>query len=102
MRFLYSNLYSLFEYINRVSKRIQLNCERCDCMRKFQPITPKNEKIVVSIRIESNKLEQIDDIATKIKISRNELINQCLNYALANLEFKKNIVKKSKTNENDF
>lgn len=54
-------------------------------MRKFQPL--KSEKIVISIRLEDTKLEQIDTISNKIKISRNELINQCLTYALENIEF---------------
>ena len=57
-------------------------------MQKFQPTISKDEKIVVSIRIESSKIETIDDIANKIKISRNELICQCLEYALKNIEFK--------------
>jgi len=64
-------------------------------MLKFQP--SKNEKIVISIRIEDNKLQEIDKIASKIDISRNELINQCLDYALDNLEFKE--LKKEKKNK---
>lgn len=54
-------------------------------MTKFIPI--KNEKIVISIRIENEKINRIDEIASKIDISRNELINQCLDFALENLEF---------------
>ena len=61
-------------------------------MAKFQPA--KSEKIVISIRLEENKLQKIDKIANKTKISRNELINQCLDYALENLEFQ-NINNKS-------
>jgi len=64
-----------------------LKCERCDLMPKFQPTISKNERIVISIRIESSKLEKIDDIANKIRISRNELIGQCLDYALKNIDF---------------
>ncbi|MBE6139546.1 MAG: ribbon-helix-helix protein, CopG family [Firmicutes bacterium] len=55
-------------------------------MAKFIPT--KSEKIVISIRLENEKIEKIDEIANKIDISRNELINQCLDYALNNLEFK--------------
>lgn len=55
-------------------------------MRKFKP--SKSEKVVISIRIEDNKLEQIDKIATKVNMSRNELIVQCLDFAMDNLEFK--------------
>lgn len=57
-------------------------------MKKFIP--SKNEKIVISIRIESDKINTIDKIANKIDISRNELINQCLDYAINNLEFDEN------------
>ena len=57
-------------------------------MKKFKPT--KSEKIVISIRLDIDKLEHIDNIANKINISRNELINQCLDYAVENLEFKKN------------
>lgn len=53
-------------------------------MNTFQPSKKpiNNEKIVVSVRMD---------------ISRNELINQCVEYALNNLEFKDNKGKK----END-
>ncbi|MBQ8891289.1 MAG: CopG family transcriptional regulator [Bacilli bacterium] len=64
-------------------------------MIKFQP--SKSEKVVISIRIEDYKLEEIDKIASKIDISRNELINQCLDYAINNLEFKN--IKKEKKNK---
>lgn len=64
-------------------------------MIKFQPA--KSEKVVISIRIENYKLEEIDKIASKIDISRNELINQCLDYAINNLEFKN--IKKEKKNK---
>lgn len=55
-------------------------------MKLFKP--KKSEKVVISIRIEDNKLEEIDKIASKIDISRNELIVQCLDFAIENLEFK--------------
>ena len=64
-------------------------------MIKFQHA--KSEKVVISIRIENYKLEEIDKIAFKIDISRNELINQCLDYAINNLEFKN--IKKEKKNK---
>lgn len=54
-------------------------------MVKFIPI--KSEKIVISIRLETEKINKIDEIANKIDISRNELINQCLDYAINNIEF---------------
>ncbi len=59
-------------------------------MTKFQPSkkTISNEKIVISIRTDIQKIEEIDKIANKINISRNELINQCLEYAINNIDFK--------------
>lgn len=60
-------------------------------MPKFQP-TKKlntNEKIVISIRLNLDKVEQLDKIASKTDISRNQLINQCIDYALKNIDFKK-------------
>lgn len=61
-------------------------------MNKFQPKkkTLDNEKIVISIRLDSSRINEIDNIAGKIDISRNEFINQCIEYALNNLEFNGN------------
>lgn len=60
-------------------------------MEKFQPTKaiPKNEKIVISIRLNIDKVEEIDKIAMQTDISRNQLINQCIEYALKNIDFKK-------------
>lgn len=70
-----------------------------DNMTTFQPSKKplNNDKIVISVRMDINKINEIDKIASKIDISRNELINQCIQYALNNLEFKDNKGKK----END-
>ena len=66
-------------------------------MKKFKPNKKdKNkEKFVISIRIEETKLEKIDGLANKIDISRNEFINQCLDYALENIDFKEDKHKKN-------
>ena len=58
-------------------------------MAKFQPYKKPllNDKIVISMRLEESRLNQIDSIASKIDISRNELINQCIEYALENIDF---------------
>ena len=78
-------MYSKFEHINNIRERIQYNyMRRRNSMVKFQPF--KNEKVVITIRIDSEKLEMIDKLATKIDISRNEFINQCLDYAINNLD----------------
>lgn len=64
-------------------------------MEKFKPIKTNNEKIVISIRIDTDMLNKIDDEANKTDISRNELIIQCINFALNNIDNaeKKNIQK---------
>ena len=61
-------------------------------MTKFQPTKKinNNEKVVISIRLNLDKVEELDKIANKINISRNELISQCLDFAVKNLDFKKN------------
>lgn len=53
-------------------------------MAKFNPIKP--EKEVISLRIASSTLEEIDRMAADIEISRNELINQMIAYAIANMD----------------
>ena len=54
-------------------------------MTKFKPT--KNEKVVISIRIDQDKLNVIDEMSKRIDISRNEIINQCLEYAIKNSDF---------------
>lgn len=56
-------------------------------MNTFQPgkKSINNQKIVVSVRMDISRINAIDEIASKIDISRNELINQCIEYALDNL-----------------
>ena len=51
-------------------------------MDSFKPT--KNEKTVISIRIDRDMLEVVDQIATETDISRNEMIIQCVDYALKN------------------
>ena len=62
-------------------------------MEKFVPIKTNNEKIVISIRIDIDTLNKVDTEASKIDISRNELINQCIDFALNNLDNKESIHK---------
>jgi len=52
-------------------------------MNEFKPV--KQEKTVISIRIDNNILNVIDERASKTDISRNEFIVQCIEYALKNL-----------------
>ncbi len=53
-------------------------------MNNFKPI--KQEKIVISIRIDSDTLRTIDENSVKYDISRNEFIVQCIEYALKHLD----------------
>ena len=53
-------------------------------MERF--VARKPEKEVISMRISVDKLKTVDDKAAAIGISRNELINQMIDYALANME----------------
>lgn len=55
-------------------------------MNNFKP--KKQEKDVISIRINTDLLENIDYIANDIDISRNELIIQCIEYAINNMDKK--------------
>jgi len=52
-------------------------------MKNFKP--KKQEKDVISIRIDSETLAEVDKIASENDISRNELIVQCIQYALDNM-----------------
>ena len=53
-------------------------------MIEFKPV--KSEKTVISIRLDSNTLKEIDELSGKTDISRNELIVQCIEYALKNFK----------------
>ena len=53
-------------------------------MSKF--VARKPEKEVISMRISTDTLHEIDTKAAEIGISRNELINQMIAYALSNME----------------
>lgn len=53
-------------------------------MPKF--VARKPEKEVISMRISSDTLKEIDSMAAAVGISRNELINQMIQYALSNME----------------
>lgn len=53
-------------------------------MGNFKP--KKTEKEVISIRIETGLLEKVDSLSALNDISRNELIVQCIEYALSNME----------------
>lgn len=49
-------------------------------------IARKPEKEVISLRISSDILKTIDNKSAEIGISRNELINQMIQYSLDNMD----------------
>lgn len=53
-------------------------------MPKF--VARKPEKEVISMRISVDMLKDVDNKAAAVGISRNELMNQMIAYALANME----------------
>lgn len=53
-------------------------------MARFLP--RKLEKEVISMRISTETLEEIDKRSLEFDISRNEFINQCITFALAHME----------------
>jgi len=53
-------------------------------VKKF--IARKPEKEIISLRISSDILKTIDNKSAEIGISRNELINQMIQYSLDNMD----------------
>lgn len=53
-------------------------------MSEFKPV--KTEKTIISIRLNVDLLNKIDEIAAKTDISRNELIVQGIEYSLNNFK----------------
>jgi len=58
-------------------------------LEKFLP--KKNEKEVISMRISVEVLNELDTKAAAFNISRNEFINQCIRFALSNMDEANNI-----------
>ena len=52
-------------------------------MANLIPKQYKNDPI--TIRVEKEKIKTIDKLAEKFGLSRSEFINQCIDYALANM-----------------
>ena len=51
-------------------------------------VTPKTERsVTLTVRIETNTFNAIEELSAKSGRSRNELINKALKFALDNLEF---------------
>jgi len=56
---------------------------------KFIPKIP--DKSVISVRLENVLIKKIDELSAKQKMSRNELIKQCINFALERIDIDENI-----------
>ncbi len=54
-------------------------------MEKFK-IKSTEKSILKSIRLKYNSLEKLEKIAEKNNVSVNKLINECIEYALNNIE----------------
>ena len=52
-------------------------------MEKFVP--KKTEKETISVRISTSLLQELERYAAASDISRNELINQCIQFALKHM-----------------
>ena len=53
-------------------------------MNEFKPL--KQEKTIISLRMDVEILKKIDNLSIKTDISRNELLVQCIEYALNNFK----------------
>jgi len=56
-------------------------------MVEFKPskVVSKSEKTIFSVRMDKDKLTEIDNIANKADMSRNELILQCIDFAISHM-----------------
>lgn len=53
-------------------------------MKEFKPT--KQEKTVISIRIDIETLKKTDSLSVQTDISRNEFIIQCIDYEIENIK----------------
>lgn len=49
-------------------------------------IPKQYKKATITIRIEEELLQNVDKLATRLDITRSELINQCVAYALEHMD----------------
>ena len=49
-------------------------------------VPQKIDKEIISIRISTDMLKKLDKLSAKYEISRNEFINQCIQYATDHME----------------
>ena len=53
-------------------------------MKSFIPKAYQKDQITVRLNVSA--IEKIDQIASRLNLSRSELINQCVEFALENME----------------
>ena len=58
-------------------------------MEKFIPKKKRPEKEMVSIRLDKDLLEKIDQLSSQNDISRNEFIAQAINFAIHHMDEEK-------------
>lgn len=59
-------------------------------MKKFKlPDLNEEKSVLKTIRLKYATLKKIEKLSAKSNISVNRLINECINYALNNIEFDK-------------
>ena len=49
-------------------------------------VPQKIDKEIISIRISTDMLKKLDYLSAKYEISRNEFINQCIQYAIDHMD----------------
>lgn len=63
-------------------------------MEKWKPsIQVNEEKVVITIRLGENKLNEIENLSFKFDLSRNAFINQCIDFALKHIDLSEKNVK---------
>ena len=67
-----------------IAKKNTIVKKGSDVVAKF--VVRKPEKEVISMRISTDTLKLLDDMAAKSDISRNELINQMILFALEHMD----------------
>ena len=62
-------------------------------MKKFELPNADNEKSVLkTVRLKLSTLQKLEELSTKSNLSINRLINECIEFALDNIEEKEKIV----------
>ena len=72
----------VFSYLVKKTQHIKYNDINMCFSNEFKPVKP--EKTVISIRLDADVLRVLDTLSNDTDISRNELIVQCIDYALKN------------------